>query len=215
MPHHSSSRRRRHHSRDSDDKRGESSVFNRISSSTSTRTRRIVVFLLGAWFGAMLLIVMLAPSTFRVADDMIWRKAESVTEIAKYADMAPVRKLMRDQASEVNRRMFDMWGWIQFAFASIVLGLLIFRSNATKLLLGLAGGSWVFAGLMNFVILPLISGNVSRERFQMLHAGFGVFQLAIALLMGIVLFLLFDKRQAADEIEKVNSTPPPELTADE
>lgn len=194
--------RRKRRSEEGENKAVSTSAFNRISTSTTMRTRRIVLFLLGAWVGALLIVTMMAPASFKTVDELLWRKTEVVTTVVQKADIGPVRALMRDQAAEVNRKMFSMWGWTQFALGTAVFGLVLFQSNLGKLVVGMAGLTWLVTALMNFGILPLIAGNTTRERFEMLHTGFAAFQLAVVLLLTILTYLLFQKRRSADADEE-------------
>lgn len=192
--------RRKRRSEDGEKQGASTSAFNRISQSTAMRTRRVVLFLLGAWMGALLLVAMMAPVSFKTVDEMIWRKTENVAKMIQKAEVAPVRALMREQAGEANRRMFAMWGWMQFLLGTAVFGLLLFQSNVGKFVVGMAGLTWVVAGLMNFAILPLIAESVTKERFEMLHTVFAAFQLAVVLLVAVLLFLLFQRQRGESEL---------------
>ncbi len=174
-----------------------STAYNRISSQAATRTRRFVLFLLGFWCGALLMTALTAPASFRAADDILRTKPEAVAKV--YEEMGPelTRTTLRAPVAEANRKMFIVWGWLQFLLGMGVFGLLLFASNVGRVPLLVSGLMVAMAGLLNFAVIPRIANSTGGPEFEKLHAGFGVFQLGVVLLLVILVILLFQKRRDA------------------
>lgn len=168
-----------------------STAYNRISSQAATRTRRLVLFILGFWCGALLMTALTAPASFRAADDILRSRPEAVAKV--YEEMGPelTRTTLRAPVAEANRKMFIVWGWLQFLMGMVVFGLLLFASNAGRVSLLVAGLMVAMAGLLNFAVIPRIASSTGGPEFQKLHAGFGVFQVGVLVLIAALLFLLF------------------------
>jgi hypothetical protein len=181
-------------------------VYNPISSFGAVQTRRAILFILGLWFGGILLIALSAPAAFRAVDGVLAAPPPQVAHATQLLGTAEVRDLLRYQIAEANRSFFELWGTIQFALGIGVLLLLLFFSHAGKPAVGLAALMLVLAAVMKFLLIPRIaeitrrtnwnqtgSGQVA-DQFQVLHGGFSAFQMTLVLLGSILLFLLFRRR---------------------
>lgn len=187
-----------------------SAVRSRISRRTAARTRRAVTFLLGLWCGGMLLVSLVAPASFTAADSVLKAPPPALETVIGKVDAGTAKAVLRYQAAEVNRKMFELWGWMQGLAALAVLALLVFLSNAGRHAVGVAALMVLLAGIMNFVLIPGI-GNLTRaaasagERaaaagsFALLHTGFAILQIALLALIAALFFLLFRGRGRSGE----------------
>ena len=161
------------------------------------------MFLLGFWFGGILLISIAAPASFRSVEKVMAERQELVAASIEKLGPVTMRDVLRYQVAETNRMMFTIWGWVQCFLSLALLLLLVFLSNAGKLSLICAGLMSAVAALANFVLIPRIvelartniKGGGSAERFELMHAGFTTFQVTILLLGLILLFSLFRRRE--------------------
>jgi hypothetical protein len=205
----SSTRRRR--SKKADDKPRESSALrDRIGRRTAARTRRVVTFLLGIWCGGLLLVALVAPSSFMAADTVLSMPPPALETVVQYTSPDIAREVLRYQVAEVNRVVFSVWGWLQGFVALAVLLLLVFLSNVNRLTVGIAAAMTVLAGVMNFFLIPRIAvitrtaatmakdkATAGTDMFAILHGGFAVFQLALLVMIAALLFLLFRSRHSS------------------
>jgi hypothetical protein len=174
----------------------------RISSTVSRRSRRLAVFLLGIWFGGILLIGIAAPASFRSVDRVMAERQEIVGASVEKLGPVTTRDLLRYQIAEANRLLISIWGWVQFFLSASLLLLLVFLSNAKWLSLICSGLMAALAALSNFVLIPRIvevgrsnlKGGGGAERFELMHSGFTTFQVTL-LLLGLVLLLSLFRRR--------------------
>jgi hypothetical protein len=175
----------------------------RISHRTSARTRRAVTFLLGLWCGGLLLVALTAPASFRAADRVMAVPPPALEQVlGEEGGKEAAREILRYQVGEVNRMMFAIWGWMQLGASLAVLGLLLFLSRSGRLAVGVAAGMVVISGVLHLVLIPRIAAatrasalkQTGADAFALLHGAFGVFQLALLMLMAMLLFLLFRRR---------------------
>lgn len=175
----------------------------RISSTVSRRSRRLAVFLLGLWFGGIVMMSIAAPASFRSVEKVMAERQEIVTAAIEKLGPVTTRDVLRYQVAETNRMMFSIWGWVQCFLSLVLLLLLIFLSNAGRLSLICSGLMSAISALANFVLIPRIvelartniKGVGSAERFELMHAGFTTFQVTILVLGLILLFSLFRRRE--------------------
>ncbi len=174
----------------------------RISSTVSRRSRRLAIFMLGIWFGGVLLVGIAAPASFRAVERVMAERQDVISVAIEKLGPVTTRDVLRFQIAEVNRLMFAIWGWVQFFISISLLLLLVFLSNAGRLSLIFSGLMTGVAALSNFVLIPRIvelgrtnmKGVGSAERFELMHAGFTTFQVTILVLGLMLLFSLFRRR---------------------
>ncbi len=185
-----------------------SAALNRITPESSSLTRRLAAIVISIWFGGILLVALAAPIAFRSVDKVLAAPPESVAKALKTLGPSLTREILRYQASESNRLLFDTWGWVQLGLAVAVVILLLFLSNVGRTSLGISLGMMLMAVLMNFLLIPRIS-EIGRqmqasmqtrpddlvERFQLMHYGFTAFELAVVALGTILLVLLLRGRR--------------------
>jgi len=181
---------------------GPSYASERISSTVSRRSRRLAVFLLGVWFGGIIIMGVAAPASFRTVERVMAERQEIIGTAVDKLGPVTTRDVLRFQIAEANRLMFSIWGWAQSALAVSLLLLLVFLSNAGRVSISCAALMTALAALSNFVLIPRIvelgrsnlKGAGSAERFELMHAGFSAFQAAILAIGLVLLFSLFRRR---------------------
>ncbi len=167
-------------------------------------TRRLVAVLVSIWFGGILLVALAAPASFRTVDPTLKSPPPAVEKVMKAVGPAAARDALRYQVSEVNRAMFNIWGWMQLGLGVVIFLLLLFMSTVGRLSLILALAMMLLSILMRFVLIPRIS-DITREiqttgaaaaadKLQLLHGGYSVFQLSVMVLGSILLVLLLRSR---------------------
>lgn len=167
-------------------------------------TRRFVAVLVSIWFGGILLVALAAPASFRTVDPALAAPPPAVAKVIKAVGPAATRDALRYQVSEVNRAMFETWGWVQLGLGAAVFLLLLFMSTVGRTALVISLAMMALAVVMRFVLIPRISdvtrevqsvsGPVTTDKLQLLHGGYSVFQLSVVVLGSILLVLLLRSR---------------------
>ena len=97
--------------------------------------RRLVCFLFGLWLAGGLFMAWVATQNFREVDRLLSRdNPEATLRVKPFGPQA--RMLMRYQASEMNRWLFESWEYIQLAFGTIFFLVILLGSRENKLVLG-------------------------------------------------------------------------------
>lgn len=193
----------------------------RPSSASSHRfVRRLVLFLLGAWFGAAMLTSFSVPLTFSSVDSLMLDPPKEATQMVQEMGPISVRSLLRQQVAEANRMMFSAWGWLQIGLGVLVLCLQVFALPVHKVSISLAAGMTTLAATMKFLLVPQVRGftaadSVSgastvpdREAYIFFLQGFLAFEAAVVIMGAFLVWQLFRRREA------VPSTPVLEVHED-
>jgi hypothetical protein len=170
-------------------------VRNRIRDDDSRIVERAVILALACWLGGLIMVTLAATGSFKAVDTTIEKPPAVV--IKSLARLGPdvTRDLLRYQSSEVNRHLFELWGWIQLGLTGAILAGLLFMTNVGKRVLGMALAMTAMAALMAGVIIPgmIRIGRESQARpdglaagasqtFKTLHQAFGAFEGVAAVL---------------------------------
>jgi hypothetical protein len=176
--------------------------MNLVSPEASWRVRRFVAVLIGMWLGGILLVALAAPAAFRSVDSVMSMPPETVKKAMEKLGPTTLREILHYQVGEANRLLFEAWGTVQLVFGGLVFALLLFFTSTGRAALALAFSMFLLSGMMDLYLIPRITA-IGREmrayarlaptealgRFQILHAGFTVFELVVALL-GLVLVVI-------------------------
>jgi len=177
-----------------------------LAAGVSARSRRLLSFVIGIWFGCILLVAFGVPSSFRSVDTALSNPPPAVQTALKALGEGTVRVVLRYQISEANRFLFLLWGWMQFALGVIVFGMLLFFTKSGRVALGIGGAMFLAAVMMNFVLVPRLNeishqmdySETARQEassgFQLLHQGFTAFEGVIVVLGSVLLGLLLAGR---------------------
>lgn len=151
---------------------------------------RWVLVVLGAWLMGSLMLFVVAPTNFRLIDELLaTSRNEAFHALLERVGAASGRELLRYLASELNRTFFLRWNVTQVALGALVLWLLP-RPARDRWSLGLTlAATSIAAGLLG-VFGPLIT-SLGRSldfvprtppppglaRFQLLHVGYTALEL--------------------------------------
>ncbi len=138
----------------------------------------LLVLVLGAWLCGTLWMWATATQNFAVVEAILADPPEALLERLAPLPEANAREAMRYQASEVNRKFFSDWAWIQLALGAVfaLLAWLTKRGIGFKCVAGLALGVVVAE-----VVIVQMTVEVGRaidfdgtppimvDRFWMLH----------------------------------------------
>lgn len=170
---------------------------------------RSALILLGAWMMGSLVLLVVAPTNFRLIDELLARSENaSFRGLVEHVGHDPARELLRYLSSELNRKFFMLWNVAQLAIA---IALVAFSRT-------LPGGRRVRSALLAAVALvllllvlqPMITSLgraldfVPREppppelaRFQMLHVAYTVIELVKLVCAGLAGFWLLRAEPAS------------------
>lgn len=95
-------------------------------------SRRVACFLLGIWLGAAILMAWVATENFRSVDRLLAKPSPAALLSLKTLGPAGARMLLRYQASEQNRWLFEAWGTVQLIGGSGFFLFLLFGTREGK-----------------------------------------------------------------------------------
>jgi|RhiMetdeSRZDD1v2_1073273.scaffolds.fasta_scaffold598184_1 hypothetical protein len=114
------------------------------------------MLLLGLWLGAGLFMTWVATDNF----DSVDRAMKPATKVAEQAvnDIGAerARVFLRYHSSEQNRFYFRQWGLVQLVLGVFLLVVVLFATNASKLMTSIAGAILAITGLQHFLVTPSI-----------------------------------------------------------
>lgn len=117
------------------------------------RDRILIAFLLGAWLAGTLFMWSVATQNFRLVDRLLASPAGELRERTAPLASGDTRLVMRYQASEVNRVLFDRWGWTQLGLAGALVWL-VFRSPADRWVQMAVLVMALIAAVLQFAVVP-------------------------------------------------------------
>jgi hypothetical protein len=110
-------------------------------------TRRMAGFLLGAWLGGSILMILIQVENLRFTASLFATPSDQAAElIQKTAPRENLQLLMRYQAAEQNRRYSSVWEEAQFGLA-LVLGACLFLGTQRRIF------PMLFCGLMLLMVI--------------------------------------------------------------
>lgn len=142
-------------------------------------------FLLGAWLMGSVILFVVAPTNFRVIDELLQHSPnQSFRSTVEQLGAGPSRELLRYLSSELNRTFFFRWNVLQAVLGAAALAL-SWRPPAERRVRNVVlVATLLVAGLL-LVLTPLITGVgrsldfVPREppppelaRFKLLHVAY-------------------------------------------
>jgi len=110
-------------------------------------TRRMAAFLLGAWLGGSLLMILVQVQNLRFTASLLTTASDQAVEVLKKTDPRQnVEMLMRYQAAEQNRRYSYVWEEAQVGLA-LILGGCLFLGTQRRIF------PMMFCGLMLLMVI--------------------------------------------------------------
>ncbi len=176
-------------------------IKDRIRDDDSKIVERLVALLLAFWMGGLMMVSLGATGSFEAVQSSMDKPPMSVARAMAKLGAAETRDLLHSQSSEVNRHLFEFWGWIQLGLTSAIFAALLFMTNSGKKLLGVAAGMCGMSAILALFLIPGMirigrelrahsgtPGLELRESFQNMHRAFGAFE-AVAVLLGLILLV--------------------------
>jgi|SRR5579863_1227509 hypothetical protein len=110
-------------------------------------TRRMAGFLLGAWLGGSILMILIQVENLRFTASLLATPSDQAVEVLKKTGpQQNLDLLMRYQAAEQNRRYSYIWEEAQFGLA-LILGAYLFLGTQRRIF------PMVFCGLMLLMVI--------------------------------------------------------------
>lgn len=167
----------------------------RIRDDDSRIVERLIVLLQAFWMGGLLMVTLAAAGSFRAVEVSLDKPSAGVAKAMTKLGQDQTRDLLHYQSSEVNRQLFEVWGWIQLGVTGACFAALLFMTNVGKRALALSAGMTGLSILMAVVIIPGMI-RVGREMrasplgpsadlaqsFKIMHQAFGAFELTAVIL---------------------------------
>ncbi|HWO10180.1 MAG TPA: hypothetical protein VNN80_11890 [Polyangiaceae bacterium] len=175
---------------------------------------------LGAWLMGSLLMFMVAPTNFRLIDELLAHSSNaSFHALVERDGPATARELLRYLASELNRTFFLRWNITQAALGAALIYLLP-RPVRDRWSWGLALAATGIALVLLVALTPLIT-SLGRSldfvprtpappglaRFQLLHVGYTALELVKVGCLGVVFQRLVRGERAAAPAAGAAPTP--------
>ncbi len=180
--------------------------------------RRFASFLLGAWLGGSVFMVLVATHNFRAADQLLSAPTAAAAKDIHALGPAAVRALLRYEAGELNRWCFETWEWTQLGLGAAMLAALASRSARARLAVLLCSFMLLTVAIMHWYLTPQISllgrlidfippGQPSPDwdRFWSLHIAYSIAD-AVKFTLGLFLLGILLRRHSAPA--KAPGSPP-------
>jgi|SRR6476646_3530292 hypothetical protein len=184
--------------------------------------RRFACLILGVWLGGILLMAVVATQSFSTVNRLLLEPAPGASAELKTMGHETARMLLRWEAGEQNRRMFEIWETAQIAMAMAVLFVLLFGSTEGKFALTLSLLLLVLVIVQRFLLTPMmvslgrlidfVPPNVrspERIKFNVLHMGYAgleTFKCVVCLLLAGKLIVRTRRKsgQAAGDVDVID-----------
>lgn len=173
----------------------------------SMHTRRLSSFILGAWLLGSLFTAFIASQSFANVERIMNNPPSPVAKDMEDLGSDITRQLLRYQASELNRFLFETWGVVQLGMGAAFLSASVLTSHRSKFLILVSALMMVLVAISTFYILPtmnvlgrsfdflpLAAAPVDRANHASYHLTYLVMEV-LKLLLGLSLAarLLFDR----------------------
>lgn len=177
-------------------------------------TRRLLTLLLGFWLAGTLFSALIATGNFQIAEQISAHPPAEAQKWFETLGSENARLLLRHQAAEANRQVFEVWGRTDIALL-IAIGIVLIVARARRLILVLTLVMLIAGIAATFLLTPQMVGigrgldfipttapSPERARFGSLHgmyAGISLVRLLIGLaITGIVLYKRNRKQPEAE-----------------
>lgn len=120
-------------------------------------SRRFSMLLVGIWLGAGLFLIWMVREQFNTVD----RALKPTTRVGEQAvndiGVEKSRVFLRYHAAEQSRAYLYQWGFAQLVLGGFLLVVLLFATNANKLMTGVAVALLALTALQHFLVMPRIT----------------------------------------------------------
>jgi hypothetical protein len=185
--------------------------------------RRFACLLLGIWLGGLVMMTVVATQNFHTVDRILLEPSPGAAPELKTLGHDTARMLLRWQAGEQNRRLFEISETAQLAMGMAIIFVLLFGSTEGKYALTLGLLLLVLVIAQRFFLTPMmvslgrlvdfVPPNVrsgERVKFQVLHMGYAGMEVSKAclllLLAGKLLVRTRRKSGQAAEVDVIDKS---------
>jgi hypothetical protein len=186
--------------------------------------RRLVCLLLGAWLAGSAMMALVATQNFRTVDRLLLDPNPAISQELRTMGHDVARMLLRWEAGEQNRILFEIWETAQLALGMAVFFVLLFGSTESKYSLFMSLAMLVIVIVERFLLTPMIvslgrlidfvppsAHSVERIKFTVLHSGYAgteVLKFLIGLILSVKLMIRSRRRssQFAGDVNVVDKT---------
>jgi hypothetical protein len=157
--------------------------------------RRLICLLLGAWLAGLTLMAVVATENFHTVDRLLLAPSPAAAQELRSMGHDYARMLLRWQAGEQNRKLFETWETAQLVLGMGLFFVLLFGSTESKYSLGLSLLMLVIVIGQRFLLTPMIVSlgrlidfvpptvqSPERIKFGVLHSGYAGLEIAKCLL---------------------------------
>lgn len=195
-----------------DNRRLASPASRPVTLETAWNVHRFASLVLSVWIGGILVIAITAPLSFHAVDALMASQPGILKAAVAKVGPVPMYEVLRLHAGEVNRLMFQTFGYIQMALALVVFVQVVFFSSLKKMGVLLSTVMLAVSVSMVTLLIPAIvhSGREiqssvaarasGEERFRALHIAFTSFEIAVALVGGLLLLLLLQRSRLTSRV---------------
>jgi hypothetical protein len=176
-------------------------VRDRIRDDDSRIVERLIVLVLAFWMGGLMMVTIAATGSFKAVEVSLDKPSAGVAKAMSKLGQDQTRDLLHYQSSEVNRQLFEVWGWLQLGLTGASLAALLFMTNVGKRALAISAGMAGLSALMTAIIIPgmIRIGREMRasplgpsadmaQSFRTMHQAFGAFE-AVAVILALWLMV--------------------------
>lgn len=114
------------------------------------------MLLLGIWLGAGLFMTWVSSDNFDSVDRALKASSKMGEQAVNDIGFERARVFLRYHSSEQNRNYFRQWGLAQLVIGVFLLIVVLFATNANKLMTALAAGLFAISALQYFLVTPRI-----------------------------------------------------------
>jgi hypothetical protein len=176
------------------------------------------------WLGGILAMALVATQNFRTVDRILLEPSPAAAPELKTMGHETARMLLRWEAGELNRRMFEISETAQIVLAMAVIFVLLFGSTEGKYALALGLLLLVMVIVQRFLLTPLMTSlgrlvdfvpptarSPERVKFQVLHMGYAaleIFKCVLCLLLAGKLLVRTRRKsgQAAGDVNVIDKS---------
>jgi hypothetical protein len=146
--------------------------------------------------------------SFRVARNTLNSPAEELARYTRVLGPDRMQMALRHEAAEMNRALFEVWGYAQVALSLFVFGMFLFATREGKYALGTSGLLLLLVCAMAFYITPNIIAygrpldfvpadqQLSlRQKVAVFHNAYSVVEVIKLLLISSLAVLLLRERR--------------------
>src|SRR5579862_1140816 len=137
-------------------------------------TRRLAAFLLGAWIGCGLLMLLLALENFGSPGRVLFSPPKSADKLIKKLGAEDARLLLAYQAAEQSRAYMEIWERAQMALA-VMLGVCLLLGTQRRVVpLVLCGMMLALVWFQHFAVLPELTYRGREADFLPGNSALGI-----------------------------------------